>query len=220
MDDFLLSLVHHTLVVYPLYPIPYPIFNRYFFNRYLPAFREDKRSFGNTSLANVPLNLVGLGDRPLIDVGGELGVHVPALTEGLHEVVLSSKIGHKPGLDLTGVTGHDHMPIGRSQRLAQRTPSRQVLEVDLVPTTEAAGVRAIVVEHDGQRPPLGDLQKPLCACLLDGALGPKPGLDHGPHCRLGMVEQGQELSVVLGEGIGLLARGRAGLHRWLCAQRL
>jgi hypothetical protein len=124
VDDFLLSLVHHTLVVYPLYPIPYPIFNRYFFNGYLPAFREDKRSFGNTGLTHVSLHLVGLGDRPLVHIGGELGVHVTSLTEGLHEVILPGEVGHQSRFDLAGVTSYNHVSVGRSQRLAQLTTPR------------------------------------------------------------------------------------------------
>ena len=33
-----------------------------------------------------------------------------------------------------------------------------------------------------------------------------------------MFQQGSELSVILGEGVGLLARGRAGFHWWLHAK--
>ena len=78
----------------------------------------------DASLTHVALHLVGLGNRPLVHVSGELRVHVPPLTEGLHEIILPSKVGHQSCFDLTGVTSHDHVSIGGSQRLTQRTPSR------------------------------------------------------------------------------------------------
>ena len=48
----------------------------------------------DASLTHEPLDLIGLGNLPSIDLGGKLGIHIPLLTERLHQIVLLCDVGH------------------------------------------------------------------------------------------------------------------------------
>ena len=58
----------------------------------------------HTGLADEPLHLVSLGDGTTVDLSGELGVHIPLVTERYQQVLLSSHPCHSTCLDLRRVT--------------------------------------------------------------------------------------------------------------------
>ena len=167
------------------------------------------------SLADVALQLVSLADRAAIELGGELGVDVPPLPELLDQISLPGDVGHHAGLDLAAVAADDLVPSRCPKGVTQRATPGQVLEVHLVAAGEAPGVRPVVVEHDGQPPAVGDREQPCGARLLQSGLEPEAGGHQSLHHRVGVFLQGGELEVGLGEGIRLLARGPADLHRRL-----
>ena len=69
----------------------------------------------DAGLTNEPLHLVCLGDLALVDFRCELRVHIPVLTELLHQIGLTSEVGHHAGFDLTAVTADDLVPLRCTQ---------------------------------------------------------------------------------------------------------
>ena len=123
-------------------------------------------------LAYEALHLVSLGDLAFVNLRGELGIHIPPLTEPLHEVGLPGEVGHHACFDLAAVTADDLVPFGCTQRPTDGivAPARQVLEVHLVATREAPSVGTVVVEHDGQPTTVSRLDQATGTRLFQGRL--------------------------------------------------
>ena len=165
--------------------------------------------------------------RDIENLARQFSIRVSALTELLHEVVLSRYPRQHTGFNLAGVTGEDSVPVRHTDSFTDSqlvgVALAHVLKVESVRTLLStggvpSGVRLERLKRDRHRQVATRFQQVLGTALLNAGVLLETCLDKESDTLVRVLQQGGEREVSLADGRDILVLLLAVLHRAFTAK--